>query len=352
MEFIYKSIPRMKKLILLLFSLFIIFFSLHSQKKSETSSRLFNSEGIIDLRLELYFDSLLAGGVSESVKYSATLHLLERKNNWKTFHIELSKRGHFRKFPNICDFPPLRIHFKEEETVGSEFEGIKKIKMVTHCQNEDTAFEQYVIQEYLIYKTYNILTNFSFRTRLARIHYIDLSKTYPDVYSYTFLIENPGSLAERMNAKVLDVKYINPENFEPYTYALMTLFQYMVINQDWSVSLSHNIEIIALLPNFQMVAVPFDFDMCGIIAIPYKSPTVPFKKGEKPERNYLGQGISTKQIIAVVDTFRAHKNEIIKVFNSSPLLTPTNRKNIIMHLTEFYDNISDFDFITQKFIRN
>ncbi|NJK98032.1 MAG: hypothetical protein HC905_26785 [Bacteroidales bacterium] len=169
-----------------------------SQNNELPCSGLFCSENIIDLQLELYFDSLLAGGTSEELRYQAILKTIVNKKTDKTFNIKLSKRGHFRKFPNICDFPPLRIHFKEKEVVGTEFEGLKKIKIVTHCQNNDSAFDQYVVQEYLIYKAYNLLTEHSFRVRLARIRYVDLSKTFPDVIFFYLFYRKPRKSGKKI----------------------------------------------------------------------------------------------------------------------------------------------------------
>jgi hypothetical protein len=317
----------------------------YSQSKEKEQQVLFNSYIVLDLQLELYFDSLLAGGVSEKVRYNGYLKILKQNKVLNTFKIQLSKRGHFRKFPNICDFPPLRIHFDTEETRGTEFQDLNKIKVVTHCQNNDTAFEQYVIQEYLIYKAYNLLTDYSFKVRLARIKYVDLSKTFPSVQTYTFFLENPASLEKRLNGTCLDAKYVQPQNLDQRQFALMVMFQYMVINQDWSVTLSHNLELFAKKNDFKLLPIPFDFDMCGIIAIPYKSPTVPFKKGEKPERNFMGKDIPREYIVEAMDTLRSKKNEIIKVFNTFPLLNPVDRKNIVSHISEFYDNTSDIQQI-------
>jgi hypothetical protein len=335
----------MMKHILLLTLLVFFQTEVISQNSSPACKGLFCSDKIINLQLELYFDSLLAGGTSEKVKYSGKLKLLENNLPSDTFNIHLSKRGHFRKFPNICDFPPLRIHFNQKETKGTEFADLNKIKIVTHCQNNDTAFEQYIIQEYLIYKAYNLLTDYSFKARLAKIRYKDLSKTFPDVNTYTFFIENPGSLETRLNGTCLDTKYIYSKHLDQKQLALMTMFQYMIINQDWSISLTHNLEIFAQKPNFKLIPIPFDFDMCGVIAIPYKSPTVPFKKGIKPERNFMGQEIPKAYIFEAINTLKEHKAEIINVFASSAILSETNKANIIGHIQDFYDLVSNNAFV-------
>lgn len=336
-------------LLLLIFFSFIPAEDVYTQDAPAECDSLFCSDEVMDLQLELYYDSLLAGGVSESVRYGGILKILKNKRVIKTLHVQLSKRGHFRKFPNICDFPPLRIHFNKEEIKGTEFHGLNKVKIVTHCQNNDTSFEQFVVQEYLIYKAYNLLTDFSFKVRLARIKYVDLSRTFPDVSTYTFFIENPSSLENRLSGTCLDVKYILPKNLDQKQYALMTMFQYMMINQDWSVTLEHNLEIFARKNDFRLIPIPFDFDMCGIIAIPYNSPAIPFKKGEKPERNFLGKDIPRERIIEAILILKKHQYEIIKIFNTSPLLTAENRKTMVNHLIDFYESTSDKEKVKQLF---
>lgn len=340
----HQNLTYMVRFLLLL--ILVIFF--RTEVISQTSAEckgLFCSDKVLNLQLELYFDSLLAGGTSEKVKYSGNLKILENNKVTDTLNIHLSKRGHFRKFPNICDFPPLRIHFKKKETKGTEFADLNKIKIVTHCQNNDTAFEQYVIQEYLIYKAYQILTDYSFKVRLAKIRYKDLSETFEDVNTYTFFIENPGSLETRLNGTCLNTKYIYSKHLDQKQLALMTMFQYMMINQDWSISLAHNLEIFAQRPGFNLIPIPFDFDMCGLIAIPYKSPVIPFKKGVKPARNFMGEEIPKAYIFEAINTLKDHKKEILDVFATSPLLTEANKANIITHLQEFYDMVSYRDFI-------
>jgi hypothetical protein len=342
----------MPRQFLLLLVLLISSFTICAQNATNKPVSFFNSEKYLDLKLELYFDSLLAGGISERAQYDAVLTEYDHKKVDHVFHVQLSKRGHFRKFPDICDFPPLRIHFKDKEVKGTDFEGLNKIKIVTHCQNYDTAYEQYVIQEYLIYKAYNLLTEYSFKVQLARIRYVDLSHSFPDVITYTFFIENPGNLEKRLGGTCLDTKYIQPPALDQKQYALMVMFQYMMINQDWSVTLNHNVEIFAKQPDFKLLAIPFDFDMCGVIAIPYKSPAVPFKLGEKPQRNFMGNEIPKHYLIQAIDTLRNHMNDVIHVFNSSPLLTQANRKNIVNHITEFYDKISTIEDINSLSIKS
>ncbi|NJK98030.1 MAG: hypothetical protein HC905_26775 [Bacteroidales bacterium] len=63
----------------------------------------------------------------------------------------------------------------------------------------------------------------------------------------------------------------------------------------------------------------------------------------------MGKEISRQNIIEAMDTLRNHKNDIIKIFNTSPLLTPANRINIVNHLTEFFDSTSEPDGINKLY---
>src|SRR4030042_6744640 len=45
--------------------------------------------------------------------------------------IRVRPRGDFRR--TFCEFPPLLLIFKMEDSLGGEFNNINKLKIVTHC---------------------------------------------------------------------------------------------------------------------------------------------------------------------------------------------------------------------------
>ena len=63
----------------------------------------------------------------------------------KELPVQLGSRGHLRLNPRTCEFVPIRVEFEKEGLDGTPFDGQKKIKLGTHCQN-DKEFDNYVLR--------------------------------------------------------------------------------------------------------------------------------------------------------------------------------------------------------------
>src|SRR5262245_11150561 len=94
----------------------------------------------------------------------------------KEIPVTLSTRGHFRLKRTTCSFPPLKVKFDKEAAKGTVFSGQGSIKLGTHCQ-AGASYEQNVLVEEAIYRTYNLLTSFSHLSRLAKVTYYDTEDT-------------------------------------------------------------------------------------------------------------------------------------------------------------------------------
>jgi hypothetical protein len=79
-------------------------------------------------------------------------------------------RGIFRL--KNCDFPPVRLNFGNQATRGTVFAGLDKPKLVNYCK-DNPAHEEYVLQEFQLYRVYNVLTEASHEVRLLRLTYSD-----------------------------------------------------------------------------------------------------------------------------------------------------------------------------------
>lgn len=71
-----------------------------------------------------------------------------------------------------CKFPPLRLDFDPAETGESAFAGQDELKLVTHCINS-TAGEKNLLEEYLAYRIFNLLSDYSYRVRLLHVSCVD-----------------------------------------------------------------------------------------------------------------------------------------------------------------------------------
>ena len=75
-----------------------------------------------------------------------------------TIPIRVETRGIWRR--HNCDFPPIFLNFTSKEAKASIFKGIDKPKLTSVCRDDNT-YEQYVLQEYQLYRIYNLLSPYS-----------------------------------------------------------------------------------------------------------------------------------------------------------------------------------------------
>ncbi len=337
--------------LIILFAKFSMMFSQNTLPR-DSGTILFESEKCLELTLSLDLDSLYKGGFAEQNRYHGSIRCLNNDSNVCIIPVYFTKRGHFRRRFNVCDFPPLRIHFHAKSIAGTPFEALRKIKMVTHCQNNDTNFNQYVIQEYLFYKVYNIITDHSFKVRLAKIKYIDLSGNYADMEKYAFFLENPEHLAQRLHGVNLDIHELYPQAVDPYYYSLMSLFEYIIVNQDWSIELLHNVELIGIYPSLAPVTVPFDFDVSWLINIPYNHPTISYRLGKKIERKFLPAKVNRKAMMMAILKLREKREEILNLYHHTNLLNENNKLKTLTSLEAFFQLLENKKWVHKEFIKN
>ncbi len=192
---------------------------------------LFASEAVLKLRIEAPFDELIHAAPDSTKPYDANLRLLEP--NAEAYPIFLSARGISRRNPSACDFPPLRIEFKDRPGDASVFRGQKSLKLATHCRSTGD-FQSYNLLEYAAYKLLNVLTPVSFRVRLVDVEYAEARGSWVRIHRLGFLIEDVGELGARNGLKEVKTDKIERAQLNASAVARSDLFQYLIGNQDWS----------------------------------------------------------------------------------------------------------------------
>ena len=87
--------------------------------------------------------------------------------------LKVRTRGIWRR--KNCDIPPLRLNFSKDSTKKTAFRHIDNVRLVMHCRDNDD-YEQYVLQEYQLYRVQRLITPFSMDARLVRVTYVDAEK--------------------------------------------------------------------------------------------------------------------------------------------------------------------------------
>jgi hypothetical protein len=308
---------------------------------------LFTSDEL--LHLSLRFDLrqyTMKKPKEEYLNATLTYHINDRDSINK--EIRLKSRGEFRN--GYCSFPPLVLNFSKGDFKKAGPGQIEKIKVVTHCQYGN---ENYLFKEYLVYKLYNILTEYSFRVRLARIDYISTTGKNKTISTYCFLIEPFNILAERTNSVPVPSTAITQKNIIPEIMDRVTIFNYMIGNTDWAVTYQHNCKI--LTGNFPDkpglgIAVPFDFDYSGLVDTHYATPSEHLGLESVRDRRYLGRCRSEEDFLKALKEFTDKKPDLYKTINEFPYLSEKTKKGMITYLDEFYNRIDKKHTIIQDFL--
>lgn len=248
--------------------------------------------------------------------------------------LRVRPRGISRR--SICSFPPLKLNFRKSDTTGKEFGNIDKIKMVTHCMS---GGKEYVLKEYLVYKLFNILTDYSYRVRLLRVTYIDTYKERKPIREFAFLIEPDETLIKRLDSGDETTAYMTQKHIKPEIMDRMAIFNYMIGNTDWSVPVRHNVFVLAgNNPSVigSGVAIPYDFDYAGLVNTHYAVPFEGLELKSVLERRYMGVCRSEEVFAEALEEFFDKKDELIKTINEFTYLKPKTKKEMVKYLDSFF----------------
>ncbi len=235
------------------------------------------------------------------------------------------------------------MNFKTDTIGNSEFQGINKIKLVTHCSTSK-VYADYLLKEYLVYKLYNVLTDNSFRVKLLNIKYIDTGKKKRNYDNYGILIEPIELLVARKGSIEFDGKIIRENNVIEEDADIAALFQYMIGNTDWRIKGGHNTAYIKSLTKVtdKVTPIPYDFDFAGFVGAHYSHPQSWTSIKHVTEREYLGYcRNSDEAYLKTINLFLDKKNQMIKTIESFSYLSESERESLVKYIESFYDLLNN-----------
>jgi hypothetical protein len=302
---------------------------------SGQSSPLFRDATPLSLQLQTDLRALFRDRGDERAEHDAILRFSDGQSS-RSLNVELRTRGIFRL--KRCPFPPLRLDLPKEKVENTPFEGQNKLKLVTHCQS-DRLYERNLLREYALYRAFNAVTDTSFRVRLARLTYIDSSRS-DTLERYGFLIESDLELAQRIGAQVFEASHVHDLVTDASYMTLVSVFQYLIGNTDWSVWVRHNIAVLRSTadPNV-LFAVPYDFDFSGAVNAPYAAPPPQLPIRSVRERLYRGYCQPESVLAGVLERFRSAKDSIYAAVRTVPDLSERDVRSILDYFDDFFRSL-------------
>lgn len=328
-------------------------YSFADENKTAKPAKLFDETSELKVTLSGPW-STIKRNIKDDVLYPVKLSYTGADGQQISVDAEVSPRGLTRRL-KVCKFPPLKIHFDKSEMKDTIFRGNKSLKLVTYCQDRD-KYEQYYLKEFLIYRVYNLLTDYSFRVRPMMITYTDSERDNDPVVRFSFLIEDIDDVAKRKDAEKLSVARISYRDLDPLLTTHMTLFQYMIGNLDWAATggpkdddCCHNSRLIGTGTNaIPKYGIPYDFDASGLVNAHYAAPPNELKVRNLRQRLYRGFCVFNDQLPQSAALLNEKKPEILALFNDSQHLDDGIKKDAIRYLESFYEILND----PRKFNKN
>ncbi|MCU0339794.1 MAG: hypothetical protein MUE30_07905 [Spirosomaceae bacterium] len=306
-----------------------------STKKKTKLGPLFKKDELLRFTLTTHFKPLLRDRSNKKPPYRwAKISYDRKKKSRVAMKIRVKVRGNFRRATANCTFPPLLLNIPNKKDKNTIFERQNLLKLVTHCQNEE-----YIIQEYLVYQMFNLLTEHSFQARLAQVTYEDSAGKRATETRPAFLLENETFLAKRIGATNIYRKQVPAYLIDSVNMATVAVFEYMIGNTDWSVPFLHNIKLFS--KNDRIIAVPYDFDHSGIVEAKYARPAEELNLESVRQRLYRGLTYSPAVFQEVFDNFRRAKPAIYALYEENPQLKEGYVKRTVKYLDAFYKTIDD-----------
>lgn len=327
------------------FRLFFILIFLSFKGLSAETDILFQDEAVLKMELRSDFSKIQGDRTENSEYQSAVLIYYPEEGEPVRFEVRIMSRGNFRRDPDNCRFPPLYINFKKSEVKNTVFDDQDKLKLVTPCQSEED-----VVEEYLIYKMYNLVTDYSLRARLANILYFDTSTNRKLFEKYSFFIEDVDHAAKRNDAFVVD-KIFTPFDLNRENMKRMSVFQYLIGNKDWYISSRKNIVIMQPKDTSKVpYAVPYDFDFSAFVNASYTKPKGVPDDQLATRRVFKGICFARFEIYEAFDFLNKLKPSFEAAIKRQRLLSAYDRSQLIIYLDSFYTLIQDPDLVTHEFI--
>jgi len=298
---------------------------------------LFESDQIIDLTLDGRLKDVFKDRGELSTYHKATVIYQAGRVN-EQIPVKIKTRGNFRRSAINCKYPPLLLNFSRNKLPqNSLFAGQNKLKLVTSCRGSE-----FVIQEYLVYRLYNLITPYSFKVRLVNVTYKDSVKAKTINQSYGILLEDEKQMAARNETKMLKQLKVSPQAIQRQQFLKMAVFEYLIGNTDWSVQYLQNIKLIQTNPASLPISIPYDFDHAGIVRAPYAKPTHALKMRNTLERRYRGFCVaSINEFTTVFEEFNRLRESIYALYVNNTLLDKKYIEKTVSFLDGFYETIND-----------
>ncbi len=333
----------MNTLIPLLIS-FILFSPPDSTEPKSIFEAMHDHQEVLKVELETDIKQLEANIKTENYQ-PATITFEDAEGNEQTWEMKIRPRGRFRR--RVCTFPPVKINFNKSDLKARNYKKHDELKLVTHCSDEKGSREN-LLREYLAYQLYEVVSPVYYRTQLLQIKYIDRENRIRKK-RFGILLEDKKELAARLDAELCEDCYSQPESsFKKDNLRILSLFQYMIGNSDWSLAMLRNLKLLKDEETGKFYGAPYDFDFSGLVNASYARPDQTKGISNVRQRIFLGMAESDKELEETIAHFQSKRKAIMDTIDSFQLLSKSSRRYIKKYIEAFYEQLENGTIVEKK----
>lgn len=286
------------------------------------------------MTLEMDLTTLLANRNSEEY-YPALLTLA----TGKSYQVKVRPKGKYRR--KVAEIPPLKVKFPKKTLQEEGLDTLNEFKLVLPCYDNFLG-DELVVKEYLIYRMYEHLTPASVRARLVKLALRDTHVEKSRKTLYAILLEDSEETVARLNGVETEQYGLPVDSMMVNQAALVAMFEYMIGNTDWDVSMMRNVRLIRSNETAKVLLVPYDFDFSGLVSAPYASPSSESGLLTVRDRFLMANGIPLEALRRATRALRLAKDEFYAICQSKYLSREASAQ-MVEYLDTFYRQIDSKD---------
>jgi hypothetical protein len=309
------------------------------EASARRTERLFGSDEPLEFTLTADFKATFKSRDTLNVKtQKATLTVKDSSGAPVTIPIEIAPRGHFRLRSDVCNFPPIRLIFPKQGLKGTPFAGQSSLKLGTHCNQRDKEYAEIPVREYAAYETLNMMTDLSYKARLAKVTYVPVGDEKDQATKYGLLIEDDGDMAKRNGGRIFTVRGGTFADMDPQQMGTISVFAYYLGNTDWSLYSLHNIRLVLIGDRY--VPVAYDFDWSGAVFARYAKPDPRLGIPTVQDRLFRGPCLTPTDLAPILAKYNERRQDIKALYARLPL-DDGYRRRAMDYIDDFYHVIGD-----------
>lgn len=260
--------------------------------------------------------------------------------------VKIRTRGNFRRLN--CAHPPLHLNFLKKGNDGTLFERQDKLKLVGPCKS-GSSYQEYIGREYLVYKLWEEMSPYHFKTRLVNLSYIDTDDKRKPWQATSFLIEDIADAAKRSNRERLAQPRVTRRQMNLEQTALLEVFQLLIGNTDYSTlaapegeNCCHNARLLVEKNQTDdVIPVPYDFDVSGLVDAPYAEPPAQYRIKKVRQRYFTGWCKEDVRFLNAIELFKQRQSRLYDIVTRASVINESSRNKTLQYLDSFYELIGE-----------